>query len=204
MPSKKAQIVKPEITDLAIFGTDEQARAELLDIDVIIDTSEETVKEDIINTYVEKIDNDILVKQICWSRMKPILAKMDGTAFPKGTSFWCDYDSITVRIPWGAKHLSKARQVIGKGWEFSYKSDQSDGSITYHYGQQIQIPGLDALRSWSNDNKKHFTLNIVMSAEKLVAGSCTKVLVEERTQTYTSQVYKVVCDGVATFEEVGA
>lgn len=194
--------VKPVVTDLVIFGTDEQAISELQDIDTIIESDDSKIKENLITAHIQEVDNNELLRQISWMHMKKLLSQIDGTAFPKGTAFWCDYDTVTVRIDWGTELLSKARKVMGKGWKFDYKSDASDGSITYHYSQWVTIPGIDSLRNWRNDDQKNFSLRIVMQADKLRQGTCTKVLVEEREVTYKHQVYKVVCDGVAQGDEV--
>lgn len=117
---------------------------------------------------------------------------------PKDTRFYVDSYGITMYVPWSKENLGQARKACGSGWEYDSQYKDDSGTLTRHYHQYFSVG--DAA------NNEYVTLSIILDPQKLVEGSCRKILVEEKevTETYMKKVYKVICDDGSETIEVEA
>jgi len=109
---------------------------------------------------------------------------------PEGYRFSCDSYGMTIYVPWSKENLSLTRKACGSGWTFRSQYKDDSGTLS---------------RSYIFNNDYDIQLSIILDAQQLVEGSCRRILVEEKAETYTQvrKYYKVICDdGTESYETV--
>jgi len=109
--------------------------------------------------------------------------------FPEGTRFSCDDWGMTLYVPWSKENMGQARGAIGAGWKVESQYKDDSGTLSRRYGMKVGDFDVE--------------ISIVLDSQKLVEGSCRRIVVSEEVvpSTYTRKVYKVICDdGTETFE----
>jgi hypothetical protein len=147
-------------------------------------------KSSIIREAIKKQEEYIRNRNRDFKITKSLMRNFKDSGFPADTQIWVDSYSIQIIVPWGVRNMRMARLAVGKGWEFSWKSEDPDGSISYSYYQHVPTGKID---EWGNMEKTHINLNIRMNAQKLPEGTCQRILVHEEERTYKVQKFKIVC-----------
>jgi len=147
-------------------------------------------KDGIIASAVKNHEDYMARQKVRFTFIKQAARLIDESWLPEDSRFYVETYGMTIYIPWSKANLIKARKAIGSGWKFDSQYQNDNGTLTKNYHTYLE--------------NEYISLTLVMDAEKLVEGTCKKVLVESKTEMVqvTRQTYKVICEDGTEMMEV--
>ncbi len=147
-------------------------------------------KDGIIATAVRSHEDYMARQKARFQFIKQAARLIDESWLPKDTRFYIETYGITIYVPWSKSNMIAARKALGTGWKFGSQYQNDNGTLTKQYSRYLE--------------EEYISLTLIMDAERLVEGTCKRVLVESKVELVqvTKQTYKVICEDGSEMMEV--
>lgn len=149
------------------------------------------LKKDGLIANAIKSQEDYLARQKArLTFVKQAARLIDESWLPTDTRIYIETYGITLYVPWSKSNMIAARKALGSGWKFGSQYQNDNGTLTKNYSRYL--------------DEEYISLTLIMDAERLVEGTCKRILVESKTELVqvTKQTYKVICEDGTEMMEV--